>query len=192
MRHSAREQTRTNESKPKRGMREPEQNGADENKPEHVHRSLDHVIGVRIPASQPISFAFSSVNWLLGRSLRRRPSRVPLAGPRRRIPQCFLQFRCPCRVGRALQRWRLAPRGSPPLAPNRCLIAPSILRGLQTVSNRLLRSVFWPVLQQADGRVEGRRTQVRVALSHRQALVAYQLLHARIGAPCIARCEQNL
>jgi len=36
MRHSAQEQTRTDESKPK-----------------HIHRSLDHVIGVQIPASQP-------------------------------------------------------------------------------------------------------------------------------------------
>jgi hypothetical protein len=50
MRHFAQEQTRTDESKPK-----------------HIHRSLDHVIGVQIPASQPNlqALLLQSVKFLL-------------------------------------------------------------------------------------------------------------------------------
>ena len=56
MRHFAREHTRTEESKPKRSPREPEQTRAERNKPTHIHRSLDHVIRVQIPASQPLRY----------------------------------------------------------------------------------------------------------------------------------------
>src|SRR5690606_31476239 len=49
------------------------------------------------------------------------------------------------------------------------------LRCLQTVSNRLTGR---PVLEQSDRRVESRRTQVRVPLSHGEALMPDQLLHA--------------
>jgi len=53
MRHIARERSQTDRSKPKRVSREPEHNSADRSGRKPVHRSLDHVIGVRIPASQP-------------------------------------------------------------------------------------------------------------------------------------------
>jgi hypothetical protein len=56
-------------------MREPEQNGANQSKPEHIHRSLDHVIGVQIPASQPFaSPASSSRSWR--RSVENGPGRA--------------------------------------------------------------------------------------------------------------------
>jgi hypothetical protein len=53
MRRSVREQSGAQRSLLKRQRRKPEQKRADGQRPQPIHRSLDHVIGVRIPASQP-------------------------------------------------------------------------------------------------------------------------------------------
>jgi hypothetical protein len=53
MRQIARERSDTDRSGLKRVRSKPEENRADRSGTGPVNRSLDHVIGVRIPASQP-------------------------------------------------------------------------------------------------------------------------------------------
>src|SRR5512140_3160307 len=88
MRHPAQEQTGADESRPHLVMREPEQNRADQSIPEHIHRSLDHVIGVQIPASQPAQ-ALSLKNLQYLAIPRRSPVLAPRARPRLRFLQAI-------------------------------------------------------------------------------------------------------
>ncbi len=58
---SATEQSQTERTRG--AARKTGRNDADRSAPEPVNRSLDHVIGVRIPASQPISHSTSAICW---------------------------------------------------------------------------------------------------------------------------------
>jgi hypothetical protein len=62
MRQTAQERRRASRSTPEAVLRKTTRNSADRSVPQPIHRSLDHVIGVRIPASQPHKIACVSNN----------------------------------------------------------------------------------------------------------------------------------